>query len=244
MTIEDTAQRDSSGTTALVEFAWFDRLGVFDLETTGIDVETSRIVSAYVGVIDEVGTAKGVSWLADPGVEIPPQASAVHGITTERARAEGRPAAEVVAEIIAVLRALLAQEVPLTIYNAPYDLSLLNREALRYGIEPLADPGPIIDPLVLDKAMDTYRKGKRTLEVAAGVYGVDLTDAHDATADAVAAGRVAQAIGRKYLVELGHDLFELHRRQAVWCADQAASFQEFRRRTNPDFESSGAWPER
>ena len=45
-------------------------------------------------------------WLADPGVEIPLQASAVHGITTERARAEGRPAAEVVAEIVAALSGL------------------------------------------------------------------------------------------------------------------------------------------
>jgi DNA polymerase III subunit epsilon len=31
--------------------AWFDTLGVFDLETTGIDVATSRIVSAHIGVI-------------------------------------------------------------------------------------------------------------------------------------------------------------------------------------------------
>lgn len=224
--------------------AWYDTLGVFDLETTGIDVESSRVVSAFIGVVDADGDSKGVAWLADPGVEIPAQASAVHGITTERARAEGRPAAEVIAEIIAVLRALLVQGVPLTIYNAPYDLTLLNREAVRYGIEPLESPTPIIDPLVLDRAMDTYRKGKRTLEVAAGVYGVDLMDAHDATADAVAAGRVAQAIARRYAEQLGHDVAELHDRQVRWCADQAASFQEFKRRTNPEFVSSGAWPER
>jgi len=225
---------------------WYDKLGVFDLETTGIDVESSRIVSAYVGVIDADGVphTAGKSWLADPGIEIPAGASAVHGITTERARAEGRPAAEVVAEIIAVLRALLAQGVPVTIYNAPYDLSLLNREALRHGIEPLDGPTPIIDPLVLDKAMDTYRKGKRTLEIAAGVYGVDLLDAHDATADAVAAGRVAQAIARKYAAKLGDDLDELHGRQVQWCADQASSFQSFKRRTMPEFTADGSWPER
>ena len=35
--------------------SWFDTLGVFDLETTGIDVETSRIVSAHVGVLNSVG---------------------------------------------------------------------------------------------------------------------------------------------------------------------------------------------
>ena len=70
-------------------------------------------------------------WLADPGVEIPEQASAVHGITTERARTEGRPAADVVAEIIAAIRAVFARGVPLVVYNAPYDLTLL--DARRVG---------------------------------------------------------------------------------------------------------------
>ncbi len=225
--------------------SWYDRLGVFDLETTGIDTDTSRIVSAYVGVLDAAGSPKGVSWLADPGVEIPVQASAVHGITTERARAEGRDAAEVVAEIVAVLRALLAQRVPIVIYNAAYDLTLLNRECLRYGIEPLEDPIPIIDPLVIDRAMDRYLKGKRTLEVAAEFYGVELMDAHDAEADAVAAGRVAQAIARKYSETLGADVTLVHTNQVGWAAESATSFQEYMRRTkDPAFVADGAWPER
>jgi DNA polymerase-3 subunit epsilon len=225
----------------VVEKVWYDTLGVFDLETTGIDTETSRIVSAYVGVVDARGEAKGVSWLADPGVEIP----AVHGITTERARAEGREAAEVVAEIVAVLRALLAQGIPVVIYNAAYDLTLLNRECVRHGIEPLDNPAPIIDPLVIDRALDRYRKGKRTLEVAAEFYGVDLMDAHDAEADAVAAGRVAQAICRRYTEQLGADLVELHSRQRAWAAESAQGFQEYMRRVkDPDFVADGAWPER
>lgn len=225
---------------------WSGNLGVFDLETTGIDVETSRIVSAHVGVIDATGASIELTeWLADPGVEIPAQASAVHGITTERARAEGRPAAEVVAEIVAALRALLERGVPVTIYNAPYDLTLLNREAVRYGVSPLIGPAPIIDPLVIDKAVDRYRKGKRTLEAAALNYGVSLTDAHDAGADAVAAGRVAQAIARKFATELGHDLSALHAQQADWCDDQAASFEDYMRRTrDPAYTAARGWPER
>ena len=222
---------------------WFDRLGVFDLETTGIDTETSRIVSAYVGVIDAEGVPKGVSWLADPGVEIPSQATAVHGISTERARAEGREAPEVVAEIVAVLRALLAQGVPLVVYNAAYDLTLLHNEWLRYGIAPLIDPTPVVDPLVIDRAMDRYRKGKRTLEAAAEFYGVELTDAHDAEADAVAAGRVAQAIARKYSDTLGDDVVMVHTNQVAWASDSAASFQEYMRRTkDPAFVADGEWP--
>ena len=50
---------------------WFHTLGVFDLETTGIDVTTSRIVSAHVGVIGPGGEVlEQTDWLADPGIEI------------------------------------------------------------------------------------------------------------------------------------------------------------------------------
>lgn len=224
---------------------WHEILGVFDLETTGIDVETSRIVSAHVGVIDIDGDpVETRSWLADPGIAIPEQASAVHGISTERARTEGRPAAEVIAEIIIELKLLAARGIPITIFNAPYDLTVLNREAVRYGISPLPTPLSIVDPLVLDKAMDRWRKGKRTLEAAALVYGVILDDAHDAAADAVAAGRVAQAIARRYGAFLEADAQGLHRMQVAWCAEQSASFQDYIRRTkDPDFTKSHLWPE-
>ena len=225
---------------------WYETLGVFDLETTGIDVETSRIVSAHIGVIDASGSPiEQHSWLADPGIEIPEQASAVHGISTEHARTKGRPAVEVVAEIVSELRLLVARGIPITIFNAPYDLTLLNRETRRYGLAPLSDPTPVIDPLVLDKAVDKWRKGKRTLEYAALEYGVILDDAHDAAADAVAAGRVAQAIARRYANSLESNVETLHRLQVDWAAEQAASFQEYKRRTgDPNFTTSGLWPER
>ena len=225
---------------------WFETLGVFDLETTGIDIESSRIVSAHVGVIDPSGAlVERYDWLADPGIEIPEQATAVHGITTERARAEGRPAADVVGEIVNALRSLFDRGIAVTIYNAAYDLSLLNREAVRHGIAPLDSPGPIIDPLVLDKAVDRYRKGKRTLEAAAQFYGVTLVDAHDAAADAVAAGRVAQAMAKVHGPALAVDSSLLHSQQVDWCQEQATSFQDYMRRTkDPAFTASGAWPQR
>ena len=98
--------------------AWLTRVGVFDLETTGVDVESDRVVTAYVGVLDAAGRQIAArSWLADPGVPIPEGATAVHGITTEHARAEGRPSPEVVAEVTAALRSLLEQNVPVVAYN-------------------------------------------------------------------------------------------------------------------------------
>jgi DNA polymerase-3 subunit epsilon len=223
---------------------WASMLGVFDLETTGIDTETARIVSAHVGVLDEHGgIVERKDWLLDPGVEIPDGAAAVHGITTDRARRYGRSAAEVIPEILAAIRSVERRGIPLVIYNAPYDLTLLAREAARHALEPLDGSGLVVDPLVVDRAMDRFRKGKRTLEYTAAFYGVELSDAHDAGADAIAAGRVAQVLARRYPVELGVEADRLHDMQVRWCREQAASFEEYMRRTkDPDFTTSGVWP--
>jgi DNA polymerase-3 subunit epsilon len=151
----------------------------------------------------------------------------------------------VVAEIVAALSDLFARGIAVTIYNASYDLSLLAHEARRYGIAPLQEPAPVVDPLVLDKAVDKFRKGKRTLEAAALHYGVSLIDAHDAGADAVAAGRVAQALAKAFPAELALESAELHAKQIIWAAEHAASFQDYMRRThNPNFTDSGQWPVR
>jgi len=225
---------------------WSDTLAVFDLETTGIDVETSRIVSATVAIIDREGAVlERVDWLLDPGIEIPAQATNVHGITTEDAVANGRGAAEGVAEIVATIREHLGRGLPLVAYNAPYDLTLLNRESLRHGVLPLVAPSPVVDPLVIDKAIDRYRKGKRTLEVTSAFYGVSLDDAHDSGADAIAAGRVAQAIVRAHGGKLPATVTELHELQAKWSLEQAESFQAYmRRERDPEFVAVGGWPER
>lgn len=221
------------------------RIAAFDLETTGVDVETARIVTACVAVLEPDGSVvERWDWMADPGVEIPEGASAVHGITTERAQSLGRPAADVVGEIAQTLRVLLGLGMPLVVYNAPYDLSLLDRECRRYGRAPLTVLSPVIDPLVLDKAVDRYRKGKRTLEVTAGLYGVTLDDAHDAGSDAIAAARVAQSLARAYPEELDLSAADLHGRQEIWFAEQAASFADYIRNVkgDADYVSDESWP--
>ena len=78
-------------------------LVAFDTETTGLDMDADRIVTAYVGD----GSTRGLSWLVDPGVAIPAKATAIQGITTDEARAHGRPAAGAIGEIVdALARAL------------------------------------------------------------------------------------------------------------------------------------------
>lgn len=220
---------------------WIDRLVVFDLETTGIDPSSARIVTAFVGVLDASGAVvEQRSWLVDPGVPIPEGSTAVHGITTERAQAEGQDAATAVREIRDEIARLLAQGLALVAFNAAYDCSLLAAECARYGVEaPVARP--VVDPLVLDKQLDRFRRGKRTLGVVAEHYGVELVDAHDASGDAIAAGRVAQAMTSRF-AELRIDPISLHDLTAGWADAQAASFEEFRRRTDPAFSAGRGWP--
>src|SRR5688500_10404706 len=117
---------------------WLQVVGVFDLETTGIDVTADRIVTAHVGLLDDAGRViRARDWLADPGVDIPEGASAIHGISTAHARTQGRPAAEVVSEVVEAVRALLDAGIPVVAYNAPFDFSLLKYESLRHDIAPI-----------------------------------------------------------------------------------------------------------
>ncbi|GAA2070539.1 exonuclease domain-containing protein [Microbacterium hatanonis] len=225
---------------------WAQVVGVFDLETTGVDVTSDRIVTAHVGLLDQDGgvlTAR--DWLADPGVEIPEGAAAIHGISTDRARADGRPVREVVGEVVESLRALFDAGIPVVAYHAPFDFSLLKNEAVRHGVPPIERPSPVIDPLVVDKAYDRWRRGKRTLSVVAEHYRVRLDAAHEASADAVAAGRVAQALAERYAAWLPPTVDELHTRQIAWARAQAASLTEYFvsiGRLDPDEPLDGSWP--
>src|SRR6476646_213220 len=122
---------------------WSRALVMFDLETTGVDAATARIVTAHVGVIDETGAVvERKDWIVDPGIAIPEGAARVHGISTERARRFGRSPFEVVPEILAAIRSVFERGFPLVIYNAPYDLTLLAAEAARVGVPPLELPAP------------------------------------------------------------------------------------------------------
>ena len=220
---------------------WVDRLVVFDLETTGVDPAEARIVTAYVGVLDGSGAVvEERSWIVNPGIEIPEGSIAIHGITTERARAEGADALTSVCEIRDVLAGYFAQGLAVCAFNAAYDISLLEAECRRHGHEPLVAK-PVIDPMILDRRLDRFRRGKRTLQIATEVYGVELLEAHDASADAIAAGRVAQAMAARF-AELRIDPISLHDLTVTWADEQAVDFEQFRRRTDPSFSAGRGWP--
>ena len=225
--------------------SWTDPIAAFDLETTGIDVRSAKIVSASLVRLDASGAVVAQrDWLVDPGEPIPERATAVHGITTVRVQADGVPARLAVPEIVAAVREVLGAGIGLVVYNAPYDLSLLAWEARRYGVPEIDRLAPIIDPIIVDKQVDRYRKGKRTLELTAAHYGVALEGAHDAAVDAIASARVAQAIGRRYAQQLPSTAMELHSAQVEWAAAQQADFAAYmRRQVDPEWVSDRpAWP--
>jgi DNA polymerase-3 subunit epsilon len=221
----------------------------FDLETTGTDPREARIVT---GAVIEVRDGEPVGhreWLADPGVEIPADAVAGHGITTARAAAEGGPADQVADAIADVLVSYWKTGVPVVAYNAAFDLTLLSAELRRHGLPSLRDrlggmdPAPVIDPYTIDRSIDRYRRGKRNLEAVCAEYGVVLSAAHNASADALAAARLARAIAERHAKVAALGPAELHRRQVDWYAEWAADFQAFlRRKGNPEAVVDAIWP--
>lgn len=220
------------------------RLGILDTETTGVDVETDRVVTVTVGMVGGGQPTDVHSWIVDPGVPIPDGAARIHGVTTERAQAEGAPPADVLAEVAFRLAEVWDTGAPLIAYNAAFDLTILDRELRRHRGTGLTLAGPVVDPFVIDREVDKYRKGKRTLTVTCEHYGVRLDGAHDATQDALAAARVAWALANRYPVEVGDvPLPVLHERQVAWHAARQADFAAYLTRTGKDASDvHGAWP--
>ncbi|GAA5596181.1 DNA polymerase III subunit epsilon [Kocuria rhizophila] len=213
----------------------------FDLETTGRDPQQARIVTASVVLVSPAGDVlQEWEWLADPGVEIPEEAAAVHGVSTDRARAEGRPVAEVAAELSEVLAGFWREGVPVLAFNAAYDLTVLTRETERHGL-PAPEPFPVLDPFVLNKQVHRYRRGKRTLGALCEEYGVVLDAAHTSAEDALATERLAAALADRF-AELRQPAAALHEAQIGWAAEQAASLQEYFRRKDPTAVVDGTWP--
>jgi len=222
----------------------------FDTETTGVDVDTDRIVTAALVRRDADGTHVH-TWLIDPGVEIPEGAAAIHGISTEHARLHGVAPRVALDEIATELAQALRDGVPVVAYNAAFDLCLLDAELRRHRLPTLPDrlcrePGPVLDPLVLDRAEDQLRKGKRKLVDLCGYYDVTEQGAlHNADVDVVATLDVLERIVGRFPHLAALDLDELHAYQATAHRAWAEGFNAWR--TSQGYDGPGAegvWPVR
>ena len=222
----------------------------FDTETTGVDVTGDRIVTVALVRRDSAGT-RAQTWLIDPGVPIPAEAAAIHGITTEHARAHGRAPRGVLDEVAGQLAEALRGGVPVVAFNASFDLSLLDAELRRHGLATLSDrlgraPRPVLDPLVLDRDADRYRRGRRTLGDLCLHYGVVGDGAlHTAEVDVAATLDVLARLVERYAFLGRRDPEELHDLQVqahrAW-AQRFNTWREGQGYVGPGAEL--AWPAR
>lgn len=214
------------------------RMLAFDLETTSANPKEARIVTSALVRIDGRDVQK-IEHLADPGIEIPQEATNVHGITTEKARAEGRPHEEVLKDTVDAIKAAWEDGLTLIVYNAAFDLTVLRSLTGDFTVT-----GPVYDPYVIDRVSDKWRKGKRTLGAVCEHYGVELGNAHEATADALAAARVAWKQVRQHYPNLAQmDENELMEFQAVkWYEDRVAFKKYLEGKGRDASDVSTAWP--
>lgn len=267
---------------------WEEPFAALDTEATGTDPMTARIVTAALVHRVPGERPKPIRWLIDPGVEVPAEAAAVHGYTNEKisellSRHGGRPGGALrflngvaraipadvaIFEIVGQAAATLGREHALVVHNAPYDCTLLEVEAARYGVDPittrLSNFVGVVDPMVIERQFDPYRKscyraagcdvearthecggcrgGKidcrrqdgvgcgstdRTLTSLCAHYGVVLTDAHDAAADAIACVRLLFKLLEAWPQLAAWRLPTLHGYQETWRREQQDSLRKF-----------------
>lgn len=214
----------------------------FDVETTGVDVFNDRIVTACAVTVSKRGAQFRGRWLLNPGVPIPPEATAIHGITDEKARGDGADPVTVLPAIRQTLMDASAMNLPLIIMNAHFDLTMLQRELERFGFPPLVI-GPVLDPLVIDRAIDQYRKGSRKLDALARHYGVEQTGAHSSDGDALTAARVIwRMASHPKAPQL--DLTAMQAWQAEKHAEWAGQFEIYLRSKGKPEVINRVWPVR
>jgi len=228
-----------------------NRIAAFDTETDGPEPGDARIITATILELGGNQPRKDFKRLLRTERPIPDGAFRVHGISTEHANAEGEHRDEAIDDIATKLAELLTAGIPIMAFNAAYDFTVLDRECRRIQAPTLSERmamngaflGPIIDPMVIDKQVDKFRKGSRTLGAVCKFYEIDLGAAHDATADALGAARVAYKLAVRYPQIGNADLADLHEWQTQWRMEQQAGLEEnHRQRGKLSGDYDGSWP--
>lgn len=220
---------------------WPGRVLVLDTETTGIDVFNDRIVQLFIGIADGNGDLiEQYEWLIDPGIEVPEEASNVHGFTTEFLRENGHNPLFAFDQAGDVFTKYAG--IPWVAFNLNYDLSILDAEFFRNGIsndfgQAVRDRVQLIDGLVIDRAKDKWRKGKRKLANMAEAYGIDFDPEalHNAAADVELTAKVTRAIVNKHGMMTNAEQADAYR---TWAVD----FEKYLRRNDPEAVVDHHWP--
>lgn len=213
-------------------------LASLDFETTGVDPLTDRVLS--YALLDEPGFE--ITGFVNPGVPIPPASAAVHGITDAMV-ADAPSSHEGLAVVIDWVQSLVERRVGLVVFNACYDLTMLQAEAVRHG---LAQPDwsrlLVVDPYVVDWGIERGALGQRRLVDVAAYYGISIDNAHDATCDARAAREVAVELAARHAQVGTTPLEDLMASQKQWYAARAEDWNSYARRVGRDLDDPTGWP--
>ncbi|CAM1339889.1 exonuclease domain-containing protein [Tenacibaculum aestuarii] len=146
----------------------------FDLETTGINIAKDRVVEISILKVFPNGNKESKTWLVNPEIEIPAEATAVHGITNEKVVTE--PTFKELADKINDM----ISDADLAGFNSNrFDIPLLAEELLRAGIDFDMNNRKAVDVQTI-----FHKKEQRTLSAGYQFYcGKDLEGAHSAEAD-------------------------------------------------------------
>jgi len=162
----------------------------FDLETTGLMVESDRVVE--VGAVRFAADGRELGRfdrLVHPGRPMSPAAQAVHGIS-DADLAGAPPAADVLPEFLAFLGD--PELTTLLAHNAGFDAGFLGRELARLGTP---SPGhAVADTLALSRVRLPTQTDHR-LDTLARLFGLDTDDAHRALADGLRVRGLWLALG-------------------------------------------------
>lgn len=168
-----------------------------DLETTGLNVATDRIVEICVLKLNLDGTQDIKTRRLNPTIPISPQAQAIHGISNEDVAHE--PTFKEIAKSLAQWM----EGCDIAGYNSTkFDVPMLAEEFLRAGVEYDFRKRKLIDVQNIFHKME-----QRTLKAAYKFYcDKELEDAHSAEADTIATKEVLECQLERYPDDLQNDI--------------------------------------
>ncbi|MCE5178537.1 MAG: 3'-5' exonuclease [Porphyromonadaceae bacterium] len=171
----------------------------FDLETTGINITHDRIVEISFVKVHPNGKEEIKSRRINPEMPIPPQATAIHGITDDDVK--DCPSFRQVARSLADQ----LEGCDLAGFNSSrFDVPMLAEEFLRAGVDFDMSKRKFVDVQII-----FHRKEQRTLEAAYTFYcDKQLENAHSAEADAIATYEVLKSQLDRY-PDLANDIESL-----------------------------------
>ena len=156
----------------------------FDLETTGINISKDRIVEISILKVFPNGKEERHTWKVNPGVPIPAETTAVHGISDDDVK-DAPTFKELSKEVHNLIK-----DADLAGFNSNrFDIPLLAEEMLRVDLD-----FDMKSRVAVDVQTIFHKKEQRTLSAAYKFYcNESLENAHSAEADTVATYEVLKA---------------------------------------------------